>query len=306
MTAQSFINRAIKAHGRKYDYCKVVYVNNHSKVCIICPIHGKFWQEPHSHLRGAHCPMCKRNAKRTLDWFLQEARHVHGKRYDYSKFKYSGADHKSIIICPIHGEFWQAPHQHLQLGRGCPKCGGSNPLNTVEFIRRCQEINGSSFDYSEVVYKNMHTKVTITCNKCHKRFEQRPHAHIHLKQGCPHCSSTSSLKEKHFLDAVNVVVRQKFIKGIRGPVDGYDANTNTVYEFLGDYWHGNPLKYLSEDRNATNHRTFQELYDKTIEKFENLVDLGYTVVYIWETDWDKFRLTKVRRFDNETRTIFPQ
>ena len=38
-------------HGDRYDYSKVEYVNNRTKVCIICPIHGEFWQTTDKHLR---------------------------------------------------------------------------------------------------------------------------------------------------------------------------------------------------------------------------------------------------------------
>jgi hypothetical protein len=54
-----FIEKAKKIHGDKYDYSEVEYVNNQTKVCIICPIHGKFWQSPAMHLHGEGCPYCK-------------------------------------------------------------------------------------------------------------------------------------------------------------------------------------------------------------------------------------------------------
>jgi len=37
-----FIKKSIKAHGYKYDYSKVKYINNNHLVKIICPIHGVF------------------------------------------------------------------------------------------------------------------------------------------------------------------------------------------------------------------------------------------------------------------------
>ena len=40
------------------DYSKVEYVNNHTKVCIICREHGEFWQSPQIHLLGSNCPLC--------------------------------------------------------------------------------------------------------------------------------------------------------------------------------------------------------------------------------------------------------
>ena len=38
-TRDSFIEKANIKHQHKYDYSKVDYVNNSTKVCIICPIH---------------------------------------------------------------------------------------------------------------------------------------------------------------------------------------------------------------------------------------------------------------------------
>ena len=45
-------------HGDKYDYSKVKYVNATTKVCIICPKHGEFWQNPFSHMMGYECSKC--------------------------------------------------------------------------------------------------------------------------------------------------------------------------------------------------------------------------------------------------------
>ena len=55
---KTFIGKAIKKHGNKYDYSKVEYVNSQTKVCIICPEHGEFWQTPSAHVRGNACPIC--------------------------------------------------------------------------------------------------------------------------------------------------------------------------------------------------------------------------------------------------------
>lgn len=57
-TTEQFIAEAKAVHGDKYDYSKVEYVNTHTKVCIICPKHGEFWQEAKSHLQGRGCFKC--------------------------------------------------------------------------------------------------------------------------------------------------------------------------------------------------------------------------------------------------------
>lgn len=57
-TTEQFINESRKIHGNKYDYSKVIYINKSTLVCIICPIHGEFWQKPTDHLRGCGCQKC--------------------------------------------------------------------------------------------------------------------------------------------------------------------------------------------------------------------------------------------------------
>ena len=62
-----FLKRAKDIHGNKYDYSNVKYVNSKTKVCIICPEHGEFWQTPHEHgLRGGGCPLCRNVARRRM------------------------------------------------------------------------------------------------------------------------------------------------------------------------------------------------------------------------------------------------
>ena len=57
-TYNDFVLESRKIHGNKYDYSNVEYVNSYTKVCIICPIHGEFWQAPSNHLRGQGCKKC--------------------------------------------------------------------------------------------------------------------------------------------------------------------------------------------------------------------------------------------------------
>ena len=74
------------------------------------------------------------------------------------------------------------------------------------------------------------------------------------------------------------------IPGTRYKADGYCAETNTIYEFHGDYWHGNPLIYESHYINQANYKSMGELYQKTIEKEEKIKELGYNLVVMWESD----------------------
>lgn len=63
-----FTNKAREVHGNKYDYSKVEYVNCTTKICIICPTHGEFWQNPSGHLKGYDCFKCPRKNSCGRGW----------------------------------------------------------------------------------------------------------------------------------------------------------------------------------------------------------------------------------------------
>jgi len=77
-------------------------------------------------------------------------------------------------------------------------------------------------------------------------------------------------------------------------VDGYCKSTNTIYEFHGDFWHGNPEKYNSEEINPTTKKSFGELYKKTLNREELIRTLGFNLVVMWESDWDRIENNQIR------------
>ena len=128
-TTETVIKKFREVHGVFYDYSKVIFIKTTEKVNIICPIHGEFWQEPHSHIKGRGCPICGKNKKSlsktyTTDEFIEKAKTVHGEKYNYSKVEYINSKKKIIVTCPIHGDFLIEPNAFL-MGRGCNKCGNS-------------------------------------------------------------------------------------------------------------------------------------------------------------------------------------
>ena len=85
--------------------------------------------------------------KKTTKQFIEEARLVHGNKYDYSKSEYVNATTKVIIICPQHGEFLQRPCDHLN-GRGCKTCfyeenGKQSRLDFESFLEKAKSIHGT-------------------------------------------------------------------------------------------------------------------------------------------------------------------
>ena len=201
-TLTQFIQKAKEKHNNKYDYSKVVYINNKTKIIIKCPIHGEFEQRPDKHLSGESCPSCGGSKKITFDEFKDKSKEVHNNKYDYSKVVYTHTKEKVIITCPIHGDFEQRPHNHLR-GEGCRNCGylikrNNKKLTTEDFIERAKEKHNDKYDYSKVVYVNNLGKITITCPE-HGDFEQRAHNHSR-GDGCPKCSNNKVLNTEDIIE----------------------------------------------------------------------------------------------------------
>lgn len=133
----SFIEQSNKVHHNIYDYSKVNYINDGTKVDIICPKHGVFSQSPNKHLSGQGCPFCKTsrtkhtNIKKYSQLFPNKSNKIHNDFYDYSNTNYIDAKTPVDIICPKHGIFKQIPSNHLD-GKGCPKCNQSRGENKIE------------------------------------------------------------------------------------------------------------------------------------------------------------------------------
>jgi hypothetical protein len=164
LTNDEFIIKAKEKHKNKYDYSLVEYMNNLTKINIICPKHGEFKQRPSDHLNyGCNkCGVELASDKNSLtnDEFIIKAKEKHGDYYDYSSVIYISHKEKVEIICPKHGEFIQKVNGHLN-GQGCPICKESKgerrirlflKNNNINFIRQhkfndCRNIRPLPFDF---------------------------------------------------------------------------------------------------------------------------------------------------------------
>ncbi len=291
-TRDDFIQKSVAVHHDRYCYDHAEYTRSSIPVRITCKTHGDFYQRPNDHLRGRGCPVCGGSKKITTEEFVQRAKEVHGDTFDYSQVEYRNMDSKVTIRCKVHGVFTQWASSHL-LGVGCSKCSTARAADalrftTEEFVQRAKEVHGDTFDYSQVKYTGAQDKVQIICKK-HGSFFQIANDHLQGNK-CPACKGSISRKERLWLDAMgipNIVeCRQVLLQTVAGNfiVDGFCAETNTIYEFLGDYWHGNPKKFPT-GTNPTNHTEFSMLHKKTMDRLDSLKELGYNVVYVWESDW---------------------
>lgn len=189
----NFIEQAVAIYGDRYDYSSIVYVDTKTPISLSCSSHGDFRIRPANHLNGQHCRECKRlenaevNSQGVAQRFAEKARKVHGERFDYSRANETDERGRALIICAVHGEFWQFKGNHLS-GRGCRACSNELKTTTVkEFIERSQLIHGAgTFDYSGVKqFATTRDKVAIICPE-HGEFFQIARDHMR-GVGCQAC-----------------------------------------------------------------------------------------------------------------------
>lgn len=215
-TKDVFFERAIKVHGDRYDYSKVVYKNSYTPVEIICKKHDSFFQKPSDHWSGCNCPKCskeKANFDLIVPWDVQveKAKEKHGNKYTYiKKDSYTDSRDKATIICPFHGKFEQRFADHI-FGEGCPFCSRekmikAKTLTTEDFVKKARDVHGERYDYSLVEYVGAtKKKVDIVCPK-HGIFKQLPSAHAQ-GVGCPSCNSS---KLEKVVEEILIKRKEKF------------------------------------------------------------------------------------------------
>jgi len=195
ITKDEFISKSVSSHGNIYDYSKVDYVNSRTKIEIVCPLHGGFFQTPAEHMRGYGCKKCgykkvSANLTETLNDFIEKGRNVHEGKYLYSNIRKENGIRVVDIKCQTHGWFTQTTSEHLK-GHGCKKCGSiltgdKKRKQTDIFINEAISVHGDKYIYNNVLYLGAHKKVIVECPE-HGFFEIRPCDHLR-GSGCKICA----------------------------------------------------------------------------------------------------------------------
>lgn len=125
--------------------------------------------------------------RKTTEKFIEDARRVHGDKFDYSGVSYQDQRKKIKIECKEHGIFEQAPHSHLS-GSGCKTCVVIGKRRAPEqFIKEARHIHGDSYSYSKAEYITNAIKVCIIC-PIHGDFWTLPTNFLNKGSGCKKCT----------------------------------------------------------------------------------------------------------------------
>lgn len=174
---------------------------------------------------------------------------------------------------------------------GCMVCTSTNQRHSIESVKETLLTRG--FTYIDGEYTSNKDVLRVKCPKGHVR-RMSYHNIVNGRNGCAVCCQhgfsmrciewLKGFDEFEYIQHAMCEEGEFEIEGV-GKVDGYCEDTNTVYEFHGDYWHGNPEIFDPDDVNSVNGKTFGELYRLTKERESLIWDAGYDLVVIWEKDW---------------------
>lgn len=95
-------------------------------------------------------------------------------------------------------------------------------------------------------------------------------------------------KKKNWLKLMNVNSCQHYfnINNRKYFFDGFDPETNTAYEFLGSYWHGDFRAFHPDHFNTCYNKNMSKLYTETFIRFNAIKKASINIIYCWEYDYD--------------------
>ena len=222
ISSEEFISRSNNIHNNKYDYSKVEYVNNKTKVCIICPEHGEFWQTPKNHLLGQGCPICgeeiarkckKNDYQKFIDRFIKTFGDI--AEFPYINDEYENRNSTITYVCKKCGKAHKKVASYIFANKTICECYRvkeprqnivfehkpiiSSRLISADVIEsRIKELYPTIEMIGKNDYKNTSTKVLFRCTSCNNEFYRKPNTFLcsKLKTPCPICTKKQLHKEK--------------------------------------------------------------------------------------------------------------
>jgi hypothetical protein len=304
ISEEEYRERLNKLNGDKYSYIFPKEFVRTSKIEVICKIHQSYYAKLNKMLSGTQCKKCVSESYRLgKEKFLNRIMEIHNNNYTYDLTNYIDVQSIIDVICPLHGKFKTKASIHMRGQGKCRQCLIDNAkihsLSITKdqnaWIKEAKDLHGNKYDYSKVIYINAHSKVEIICPK-HGSFWtiaslHRSPAH---GQGCAKCTNKISKPETEWLDLLEIPKenRNQRLKLTNKyyNVDAIDLENKIIYEFYGDFWHGNPKIFDQNKTNPSTKTTYGYLYQRTLSKETDILAAGYKMCIIWEEDFYKLGL----------------
>ena len=260
-TTEQFIIDAHIAQGDKYIYTKVDYINQDTKVCIICPKHGEFWQKPRIHLRGHGCPECAKE-------LLHKSKQNKNKK-DYSK------------RTSIKKERFKPNRDYQKV----------NIKTNEDYIEYVTKLHNGKYDYKDTHFTRFKNKIKIICHEKdgneveHGVFEQTAYQHI-IGHGCPKCAhKLSASKQKFTFNDFEKFANEKYNGKYLYERDDF-VNMNTKMRMIckehGEFWQtpNQHLKACGCVKCVSAHK--RQMFAQTKEDFIRKANMVHHYKYIYD------------------------
>lgn len=309
-TLEQFVEDARKVHGDKYCYDHVIYTNNSTKVTILCPEHGPFSQLPVRHTSGkTGCPRCAVEKRKQTNI---ERYGSCGKKPSLESTIKRQATNLERYGCKeaFQSDAIKKKRQNALIVKyGVPHAMMSDVVKQKRSINNTQKWGVKAYKQKHMMaalsllddpvwlineyvtkMKNAYqiadelgVERTTVLNrlKCYN---------IGIRPSSPYSQKCvawlEQIMENEHINIKHAANGGEYrLPGTNIRVDGFCAETNTVYEFYGDYWHGNPAVFNPALFNTQKNKTMEELYNATIDREQHIRSLGYNLIVIWERDF---------------------
>lgn len=226
---------------------------------------------------------------------------------NYTPFDVSSKSHIKIWMkCPKNHEWLLRTFELVQNGNcNCKECYLITNNLAIKFPNITKEFNmlKNNIDPSKITYGS-DLKVWWKCIQDHEWYAKISRRTVG-GNNCPLCNTYGYSKKS--IDWLNEISKSQKINISHAEnggeykinydnkilkVDGYCKKTNTIYEFLGCYWHFhyyNTCQFTKNkklfEKNKNNKKLNIDLYIETINRLALLKKLNYQVVYIWECEY---------------------
>lgn len=212
--------------------------------------------------------------------------------------------HTEVEAECVCGHKWNPPAQRLMSGYGCAGCAGT-AKKTTDVLESILEKHNETRKYRVSLvpgeqYTGSHNYVRARCSNGH---EWDVAAYLLIAgNGCAKCGTKQFFSQRGVKWMDTLATRlgihiqhggnggEYFIPETSRRADGFCADTNTVYEFYGNYWHGNPAIHDLQELNPTANKTYEELFLRTYAREKEIIKAGYKIVSVWEEDWYRFTI----------------
>lgn len=257
--------------------------------------------------KGHWCPVCRKAQEREdrLAECAKQLRQVHGRKIkvvDTSDFQHTQSGH--VTFQCSKGHQWSTQYAVVLKGHGCPACqyanlSKNNRTPLAEVKEKLAEMWQGEIKYVRG-YTRVNNAATFRCQKGHEWSTPVKHV-LSGTSGCPSCAMGNGSRScANWLDGIMAETgihiehlgngserKISLHDGRQIRVDGYCEALNTVYEFHGSAFHGDPQWY---EPDAHCHPfnpevTAKELYDATMQRDSAIRKSGYQLVVIWESEY---------------------